>query len=111
MCPTGALAGGYGEEGMLAISFDPAECTACDQCVGVCPEVERGAIAVDHRVDFSALANGRVVLNRSATYPCERCGQPVAPTAMMNRISNLLGDEPGLMDHLTRLCLSCRGLS
>lgn len=111
MCPTGALAGGYGEEGMLAISFDPVECTACDQCVGTCPEVARGAIAVDHRVDFDALAAGRVELNRSPTHRCERCGQPVAPTAMMDRIGDILGDDPGLMDHLTRRCLACRGVS
>ena len=111
MCPTGALAGSYAEDGYLAISFDPVECTACDQCVATCPEARRGAITVDHRVDFTALAAGRIELNRSATHACERCGQPVAPTAMMDRISDILGDEPGLMDHLTRLCLSCRGVS
>lgn len=111
MCPTGALTGGYVDDGSLAISFDPGDCTACDQCVGVCPEVERGAIAVDHRVDFLALAAGRVELNRSETHTCERCGQPVAPTAMMSRIGDILGDEPALMDQLTRLCLACRGAS
>jgi formate hydrogenlyase subunit 6/NADH:ubiquinone oxidoreductase subunit I len=110
-CPTGALAGGYSTEGHLAISFDPVDCTACDQCVEVCPEVERGAIAVDHRVDFAALAAGRMELNRSATHTCERCGQPVAPTAMMDRISDILGDDPALMGHLTRRCLACRGSS
>jgi NAD-dependent dihydropyrimidine dehydrogenase PreA subunit len=108
-CPTGALAGGHFDDGELVISFDPVDCTACDQCVDVCPEVARGAIAVDHRVDFTALAAGRVELNRSATHTCERCGQPVAPTAMMDRISEILGDDVALMDHLTRLCLACRG--
>jgi len=110
-CPTGALSARYSAEGELAISFDPVDCTACDQCVEVCPEVEREAISVDHRVDFATLAAGRVELNRSATYTCERCGQPVAPTAMMERISNILGDNAALMDHLTRLCLACRGSS
>jgi ferredoxin len=110
-CPTGALAGDYSDDGELMISFDPVDCTACDQCVGVCPEVTRGAIAVDHRVDFAALAAGRVELNRSATHTCERCGQPVAPTAMMDRISDILGEDPALMGHLTRRCLACRGSS
>lgn len=110
-CPTGALAGDHSDDGELMISFDPVDCTACDQCVEVCPEVARGAIAVDHRVDFAALATGRVELNRSATHTCERCGQPVAPTAMMDRISDILGEDPALMDHLTRLCLACRGSS
>jgi hypothetical protein len=50
-------------------------------------------------------------LNRSATHTCERCGQPVAPTAMMDRISDILGDDPALMGHLTRRCLACRGSS
>lgn len=109
MCPTDALVGSYTEDGLLRITFDSVDCTACDQCVGVCPEVERGAIAVDHRVDFAVLAEGRVELNRSATHICERCGQPVAPTAMMDRIGDLLGDEPALMHQLTRLCLACRG--
>lgn len=110
-CPTGALAGGYSDEGLLTISFDPVDCTACEQCVVVCPEAERGAIVVDHGVDFAVLAAGRVELNRSATHICERCGQPVAPTAMMDRISDILGDDPSLMSHLTRLCLACRGSS
>lgn len=111
MCPTDALLGSYTEDGLLRITFDSVDCTACDQCVGVCPEVERGAIAVDHRVDFAVLAAGRAELNRSATHICERCGQPVAPTAMMDRIGDLLGDEPALMHQLTRLCLACRGSS
>jgi ferredoxin len=111
MCPTGALAGAYSDDGALTISFDPVECTACDQCIAVCPEVERGAIAVDHRVDFTALAAGRVELNRSATHICERCGQPVAPTAMMERLGEILGDDPRLMSQLTTLCLACRGSS
>jgi ferredoxin len=110
-CPTGALDAGYSAEGQLTISFDPVDCTACDQCVSVCPEVERGAISVEHLVDFAALAAGRTELNRSATHACERCGQPVAPTVMMDRISDILGDDPALMAHLTRLCLACRGSS
>ena len=112
ICPTGALAAAYADDGFLTISFDPVECTACDQCVGVCPEVERGAIAVEHRVDFAALASGRIDLNRSKTHTCERCGQPIAPTAMMDRISDVLGDDQqALMNRLTRLCLACRGAS
>ncbi|MCH8899908.1 MAG: 4Fe-4S binding protein [Acidobacteria bacterium] len=72
----------------------PRGWTACDQCVRVCPEVARGAIAVDHRFDFAALAPGRVELNRSATHTCERCGQPVAPTRATTRVPRCDG-TPG----------------
>ena len=108
ICPTGALRCDN-DAGSLTLSFDPSRCTACDQCVSVCPEVERGAIRVGHRVDFGALAAGRIELNRSSTHTCERCGQPVAPTAMMDRIGDILGNDTALMEHLTRLCLVCRG--
>jgi ferredoxin len=108
-CPTGALAGGYVDDGVLTLTFDPTTCTACDQCIAACPEIARGAIAVQHGVDFRGLARGRVEVNRSLTHRCERCGQPVAPAAMLAHIGALVGDEPALMDRLTRLCLSCRG--
>jgi NAD-dependent dihydropyrimidine dehydrogenase PreA subunit len=111
VCPSGALQANYPEPGVLGISFDPGSCTACKQCVAVCPEAHRGAIAVEPGVDFTALDVGRVELNRSATFMCERCGQPVAPEATMDRIANLLGNPTGLMGLLTRRCLACRGVS
>jgi hypothetical protein len=30
---------------------------------------------------------------------------------MMERLEDILGDEPALMSQLTRLCLACRGAS
>jgi len=111
ICPTGALRHAYTDDELLTLSFDTGDCTACEQCLAVCPEIERDAIALEHRVDFNALAEGRVILNEAATLTCQRCGIPIAPVAMMDRIAGLLGDDQAVMAHLTSLCLNCRGSS
>lgn len=36
-CPTGALAGGYSDDGELMMSFDPVDCTACVNASGCAP--------------------------------------------------------------------------
>jgi ferredoxin len=110
-CPTGALEHLYDEE-MLSISFDGALCTACGQCIERCPELPRGAIRLDPVLDSAYLAGGRRDLHGSSTLRCETCGGPIAPTAMMDRISSLLGDGYAqTMDYLNRRCLNCRGIA
>jgi ferredoxin len=110
-CPTGALEHVYDNE-TLAISFDGSLCTACGQCVPRCPELARGAIRLDPVLDSAYLADGRRELYATSTLQCETCGGPIAPTAMMDRISSLLGDEyVQTMDYLNRRCLNCRGVA
>jgi ferredoxin len=110
-CPTDAITAHY-EGGTVALSFDAALCTNCAQCTIACPEIEQGAIRVTGRVDVEKLAAGRQTLNEGVVLVCESCGNPIAPSPMMDRIGQLLGDGfDDTMSYLTRRCMDCRGLT
>ncbi len=109
-CPTGAIAFRHTND-EIALSFDPLLCTNCGQCVSACPEGERGAIDVVGGVFPRLLSGERRELNRGTVLSCERCGRPIAPGRMLDRVRALLGPEfEGTMAHLERRCLDCRGL-
>jgi ferredoxin len=109
VCPTGALAHQYAD-GRLALSFAASECTACGQCLPLCPESARGAITLHRKADAADLKFGRRIVNEAETVPCESCGEPVAPAAMLDRIQSLLGEEHAqTAAFLARRCLNCRG--
>jgi len=109
ICPTNALRESYEDE-VIAISFDAKTCVNCLQCVAECPEIERGAISVLGLIDTRRLAAGRSTLNEGTVSSCEICGNPIAPTTMMNRIGDLLGEEfQETMKMLETRCLDCRG--
>jgi hypothetical protein len=77
----------------------------------MCPERSAGAIRVEGRVDPLLLQGGRQTLHAGTVLTCERCGKPIAPSSMMDRIADLLGDEfSGTMQHLTSRCVDCRGI-
>ncbi len=110
VCPTGALAFESSEHG-VSLSFEPARCAGCGLCLRVCPELRNGAIAVERAVDLGRLRRGRVTLYRASVTRCTRCGAPVAPDALLNRVLTLLGNEySSLAPVLTRYCNWCRGL-
>jgi ferredoxin len=108
-CPTHALLEVY-EDDMVSISFDAKACVNCTQCVSACPEIARGAISVTGRVSVGLLSAGRQTLNAGTVATCEFCGNVIAPSTMMSRIGDLLGDEfEGTMAMLGSRCLDCRG--
>jgi ferredoxin len=110
-CPTGAIAASYEGE-TVALSFAAASCTNCNQCTIACPEIERGAISVVGQVDVESLTSGRHKINEGTVLLCESCGKPIAPSSMMQRIGDLLGDGfDDTMSYLTRRCVDCRGLA
>jgi ferredoxin len=110
-CPTGAIEAGY-DGATITLSFAAAACTNCNQCTIVCPEILRGAITVSSTVDTALLKSGRLTVNQGTVLVCESCGKPIAPSSMMNRIGELLGDGfDDTMSYLTRRCLDCRGLT
>jgi Fe-S-cluster-containing hydrogenase component 2 len=110
-CPTNAIAAAYEGE-TVSLSFDAASCTNCNQCTIACPEIKRGAISVADRVDTRLLRAGRQTINEGVVLVCESCGKPIAPSSMMDRIGELLGDEfDDTMSYLTRKCMDCRGLT
>jgi ferredoxin len=108
-CPTHALVELY-EDDIVSISFDARACVNCSQCVSACPEIERGAIAVEGRIDGALLTAGRQNLHQGTVAVCEVCGNAIAPSTMMSRIGDLLGDDfAATMAMLENRCLDCRG--
>jgi NAD-dependent dihydropyrimidine dehydrogenase PreA subunit len=109
ICPTNALRESYEDE-IISISFDAKACVNCRQCIAECPEIRRGAISVRGLIDTRRLAAGRLTLNEGTVASCEICGNAIAPTTMMNRIGDLLGEEfRDTMKMLETRCLDCRG--
>jgi Fe-S-cluster-containing hydrogenase component 2 len=105
VCPTAALLMQGGADAP-ALTLDDGRCVACGHCVESCPE---RVISVERRITPETVA-GRRVLKQGEAGRCRRCGEPVAPTAMLERIRELLPDgSPELLDVLTGLCLDCRG--
>ncbi len=109
-CPTSAIQAG--SEGVtIVLSFDAAACTNCGQCTIACPEITRGAIALSAKVDVELLRAGRRTINQGTVLVCESCGKPIAPSSLMDRIGELLGDEfDDTMAYLSRKCMDCRTL-
>lgn len=109
VCPTGALAADR-QADAVSITFDTAICTACGVCIPRCPEVDRGVLRLERAVDLGRLRAGRTVLYRDQAPRCIGCGAPVAPSGMMARLAELLGDQyAALAPTITRYCLDCRG--
>jgi ferredoxin len=109
VCPTGALAADRGGDA-VSITFDAALCSACGVCIPRCPEVDRGVLRLERAVDLGRLRTGRTVLYRDQAPRCFGCGAPVAPSGMMARLAELLGDQyAALAPTITRYCLDCRG--
>ncbi len=110
-CPTDALVYGSEVEGVF-LTFDAMKCVACGICIPPCPERHRGAIRLVKTVDLGRLNQGRIALHRDATPTCERCGAPIAPQAMLERVGELLGEEyTSLIPVLNRYCSDCRVLT
>ncbi len=110
-CPTEAIVANYEGE-TVTLSFDAASCTNCRQCTIACPEIDRGAITVEGRVEPALLRSERSDINKGTVLVCGSCGKPIAPSSMMDRIGELLGDEfEDTMAYLIRRCIDCRTLA
>ncbi|MEE8422064.1 MAG: 4Fe-4S binding protein [Dehalococcoidia bacterium] len=109
-CPTGALTFD-GDGGDIALHFDPAQCPGCGLCTPHCPEFARDAITVRATVDLGALRAGRQTLISDRASLCERCGEPVGPSALLARLEEQLRDSanPAVIAAITRRCVACRG--
>ncbi len=108
VCPSAALTSEQRDQ-TIEISFDSSRCVGCDLCVKTCPERDLDAIAIRHSFDVAELSLGKRTIYSGATSACEVCGGPIAPTAMLLRISSMLGPEhAGTTRLITRRCLKCR---
>ena len=104
VCPTGAI---RFDQGAVAASLelDRSACVGCGHCAAICPE---GVLSVERGVDLEELGRGAEPLKRSPVARCRRCGEPVAPTAMLDRLRPLL--DPAVLVTTEGLCQRCRGL-
>jgi ferredoxin len=102
-CPTGALALERDGEG-ISIVFDAPLCVGCKDCVPICPE---RVVRAEKVTDLRRLSQGKRVLYRVSEARCVKCGAPVAPRPMLDRIRSLLGDHPAF-SAISRYCLECR---
>lgn len=107
VCPTSALSFDQGTE-TATLAFQGTKCLACRHCVDVCPE---HVLRVEARTDLPTILGGMRELKRGTVATCRRCGRPVAPSAMLQRLRELLpGQSEELLDLVGELCLDCRGL-
>jgi ferredoxin len=104
VCPTGAF---RFDRGAVAatLDLDRSACVGCGHCAAICPE---GVLSVERGVDLDALGRKAEPLKRSILARCLRCGEPVAPKAMLDRLRPML--EPALLTATEQLCQRCRGL-
>ncbi|MDK1039146.1 MAG: 4Fe-4S binding protein [Actinomycetota bacterium] len=108
VCPSHALVAHQHEE-TVEISFDPFLCVGCGMCTSTCPERDRGAITMKQNFDVEELTLGDRIVFSGSMSPCEVCGGPIAPSAMLDRIQSMLGPEhAGTLDLISRRCLNCR---
>jgi ferredoxin len=108
VCPSHALAAHQHDE-TVEISFDPFLCVGCGMCLSTCPERGRGAITLKRNFDLEELKLGPRLVLTGSTSLCERCGDPIAPSAMLDRIHSMLGPEhAGILDLISRRCPNCR---
>lgn len=107
-CPTDALTV-ESLPGAIEMRFDPALCYGCGQCMPVCPEIDRGAITLDRRFDPGEFDLGSRLVVLAENRICENCGKPIASSAMLDRISAMLGEgHEATRDLINRRCLDCR---
>jgi ferredoxin len=104
VCPTEAI---RFEQGAIVASLDldRSACVGCGHCAAICPE---GVLSIERGVDLGELGGPRDTLKRSAIARCRRCGEPVAPSAMLQRLRPLL--DHAVLAVTEDLCQRCRAL-
>ncbi len=108
VCPTNALVVGSSPN-VVELRFDPLLCYGCGQCTLACPEIDRGAITLDWIFDPDELDFGSRSVRTAENTLCDDCGNPIASTAMLDRITSMLGDgHQATSDLINRRCLDCR---
>jgi ferredoxin len=104
VCPTGAIRFDHGAVAS-SLDLDRSACVGCGHCAAICPE---GVLEIERGVELGELGAAPESLKRSPIARCRRCGEPVAPSAMLDRLRPLL--DPAVLATTEGLCQRCRGL-
>lgn len=105
VCPTDAL---RSEAGAVtsSLSFSPSRCVGCGHCATACPE---DVLTVEQEFSLGDLEERR--LRTDVVVRCRRCGAPIGPAGMVDKVRALLPDaSPAMLAAMTELCSNCRGL-
>ncbi|MBI3988413.1 MAG: 4Fe-4S dicluster domain-containing protein [candidate division NC10 bacterium] len=99
-CPTGAL---FLQENTQTskLLFDHASCVACFSCVEACPEK---VLTVERELDFGQIRNEPTILAEDRITSCRRCGKPIAPSHMLQKVQPLFSPQPLDLE----VCSFCR---
>ena len=105
-CPTDALTIASSDDRVeFQLLFLHGSCVACGACVNVCPE---GCLGLERILELDKIGAGALELFHDVIVKCRRCGEPVAPKSMIDRLrSRLQGAGKGLGDQL-ELCPACK---
>jgi len=105
-CPTDALTILTSDDSNeYQLLFQHDSCVACGMCVNTCPE---GCLRLEHILELDRIGSGASVLFQDSVVKCRRCGKPVAPKSMMDRLkAKLQGTESGFTEWL-EICPACR---
>lgn len=104
-CPTGALAFILSEESdTFRLLFRHGLCVACGQCVEICPEK---CLQVERLFKVDKL-DGQTVLFEDEIARCSRCGRPVGPKTMIDKLrARMIASGHPLTSQLG-LCPDCK---
>ncbi len=105
ICPTQAL-GMRIEDHAIVVEWTGGRCTACGQCLVVCPEIDRGSIRLTGRIDLAALSPQTHGLKRHQSVRCRECGGDIMPADLLDRVGALM-QETGAPPEDLRTCPGC----
>ncbi len=104
-CPTGALSISPGEESdTFRLLFKHGVCVACGKCVEICPEK---CLQVERILETEKL-DGYSVLFEDEIARCSRCGGPIGPKAMIDKLQARMTASGHPINAQFGLCPDCK---
>lgn len=104
-CPTGALAVSLSEESdTFRLLFKHGNCVACGQCAEICPEK---SLRVERILEPDKI-EGQSVLFEDEIARCSRCGVPIGPRAMIEKLQARITASGHSTPSQFGLCPDCK---